>query len=282
MNSASPTSIACWKEVVTEFGPALASAIEDCSLGMDVDPRDLRKQLLLHLPRFEFSELFRDTILGDEVLRIGRKLADLQHGYHSWSNRPRIPFLDKRRVDVRPCAPNIAQEIYRRFHYIGSGRNGLVNLGAYSQDFPDIPFAIAALSEMDIAQLETTFPRLQRRSVLVLSRVFAFNWAPKNSISFLLGAVRQWVRQNSPQVRTLITYVNPNLEFTGGSYMSANWRLLVETPTQYLYLHNDYITYRTFLQLDPRMQSETKHSLYELEPLRLLSYSLKDRDDRDA
>jgi hypothetical protein len=263
-----------WKEAASHLEQMLSATVEECSIKLDVDARDLRKQMLLHLPRLEADRLFARDTLRHEAVRLGERLSSLQDGYRGWSKRPPIPALEKSKIEVRPCDPTIAQEIYRRFHYIGSCRNALIHVGLFDPLFP-FPFALAALSEMDILELKKLLPHDQRGDTLVLSRAFAFSWAPRNSISFLLGSVHAWVRENAPGVQDLITYLNPNVGFVGSSYTAANWRPLLETPAQYLYLNDNYITYRTYLALEESARSEVKRSLYELEPLRIFAYSVR-------
>jgi len=266
--------IVSWKEAASHLEQMLSEVVEESSLRLDVDARDLRKRMLLHLPRFEADRLFDRDTLKSEAIRLGERLSSLQEDYRGWSRRPPIPALEKSKIEVRPCDPAIAQEIYRRFHYIGSCRDALIHIGLFDACFP-IPFALAALSEMDILELKKLLPRDQGGDTLVLSRVFAFSWAPRNSISFLLGAVHAWVRDNASGVRDLITYLNPNLGFSGSSYAAANWRPLLETPAQYLYLNDNYISCRTYLALEEGARSGVKRSLYQLEPLRIFAYSVR-------
>jgi hypothetical protein len=267
----------CWKEAASHLEQMLSAVVEESSLKLDVDARDLRKQMLLHLPRLEADRLFDRDMLRHEAVRLGERLSSLQEGYREWSGRPLIPALEKSKIEVRPCDPTIAQEIYRRFHYIGSSRSALIHIGLFDPLFPDIPFALAALSEMDVVELKKLLPRDRGGDTLVLSRAFAFSWAPRNSISFLLGAVHAWVRENAAGVRDLITYLNPNLGFAGSSYAAANWRPLLETPAQYLYLNDNYISYRTYLALEEGARSGVTRSLYQLEPLRIYAYSVRSK-----
>ncbi|SRR5258708_2493803 len=266
---------ASWKEAASHLAQMLSTTVEECSIKLDVDARDLRKQMLLHLPRLEVDRLFGRDTLWHEAVRLGERLSSLQDGYREWSKRPAIFALEKSKIEVRPCEPTVAQEIYRRFHYIGSCRDALIHIGLFDPLFPDVPFALAALSKMDILELKKLLPRDQGGDILVLSRAFAFSWAPRNSISFLLGSVHAWVRENAPGVRDLITYLNPNVGFLGSSYTAANWWPLLETPAQYLYLNDNYITYRTYLALDESVRLEVKRSLYQLEPLRVFAYSVR-------
>jgi hypothetical protein len=264
-----------WRGEIAGLQPALRRSVEDCAESFEIDRRDIRKQVLLHLPRFGADELQSANTVENETLRLATKLYHLRKGYTDWAKRPPLQILDRRTVEARPCDGGIAQEIYQRFHYIGSCRDAVFNIGLFAQQYPDVPFAVAALSAMDISQLRALAPNYANDSALVLSRVFAFAWAPKNSISFLLGAVHAWVRRSTPEIHHLVTYLNPNLEFTGSSYYAANWHPLLRTPLRYFYLNDNYITYRTFLTLDSRTQSSVTSSCYELEPLQILCYRVR-------
>jgi hypothetical protein len=77
----------------------------------------------------------------------------------------------------------------------------------------------------------------------VVSRVFVFEGAPRNSISYLLSRVAREERHLG--VTDLLTYVNPNMMFSGSSYRASGWRQLGSEPgTTYRYLDGRYITDR--------------------------------------
>jgi len=77
----------------------------------------------------------------------------------------------------------------------------------------------------------------------VVSRIFAFDGTPKNSISYLLSRAAE--SEHAAGIEDLTTYVNPNLGFDGVSYRASGWRLLgIEPGTTYRYLDDLYITDR--------------------------------------
>ena len=84
-----------------------------------IDTGDLEKQLLLHLPRLTLDELCDIEQLRDEASRLAAKISDSQIALRSWSEKPAIPVLSRKTVEVRSLDPYLAQEIYQRFHYIG-------------------------------------------------------------------------------------------------------------------------------------------------------------------
>ena len=87
--------------------------------------------------------------------------------------------------------------------------------------------------------------RIPQEEVLDVSRVFAVESAPANSISTLLSRVRTWVRRNEPSIKLLTTAVDPNLGFTGASYRAANWKKWMTIKARpYLYEDGRYVTPR--------------------------------------
>src|SRR5207253_687620 len=101
-----------------------------------------------------------------------------------------------------------------------------------------------AVSPVDVSHLETLVSSrgVASSAASVVSRVFAFDLAPRNTLSFLLAAVQREERHFG--VTDLLTYVNPNMGFTGTSYYAANWALAAEAPHKYYYLDDRYITLR--------------------------------------
>jgi hypothetical protein len=118
----------------------------------------------------------------------------------------------------------------------------------------------------------------------VLSRVFAFDWVPSNTISFLLRRLVGRVRHANENVRVLLTYVNPNLGFTGASYRGSNWsKVAVETGTRYAYLDGDYVTDRELGRifgttdegrLRARLGERLSYSRMPLQPLSIYAYAV--------
>ena len=56
----------------------------------------------------------------------------------------------------------------------------------------------------------------------MISRVFAFDWAPRKLISDLLARTERSHLAVHEDVRILLTYLNPSMGFTGASYRAAN------------------------------------------------------------
>jgi hypothetical protein len=264
-----------WANVAQQIMPEILENARLASRARQVSERDIAKQLLLHLPRFAPDQLVVQNLISREAARLANKLETLRSGFSTWAEHPRLEHLDKSELVAQECSDNVADDVYTRFHYIGTLREAIVHLGVYVRDVPNTPMALASLSEMDITALDKYFPSsAARKTALVVSRVFAFDWAPRNSISFLLGRLAQWVLKYRPEVRVLLTHLNPNLGFNGASYLAANWSPFTEVPARYLYFGDDYITYRSFAVMPARVKATVRASVCKLEPLLVLRYQM--------
>ncbi len=80
----------------------------------------------------------------------------------------------------------------------------------------------------------------------------------------------------------LVTYINPNLAFSGASFRAANWVPLGrETGTRYAYWDRRYITDRRVEMLAPRDRAAVVYSTMRLRPLVLLCRLLDKRLRRE-
>jgi hypothetical protein len=80
----------------------------------------------------------------------------------------------------------------------------------------------------------------------------------------------------------LLTYINPNLAFTGSSLKASNWVFFgYEKGTRYAYLNKEYITDRELVRyygtanpslLQTELQDRFEVSRVNLDPLQLYAY----------
>jgi hypothetical protein len=271
------TAAGSWSGVLASLAPQIRNASRRTAFPANVSERDLYKQLLLHLPRLSWDDLVDPQYVAREAERLAEMLLRDRGGFESWADQPKVRVLDKPDATVRACEPEVAREIHERFHYIRSYHPGRVHLALYLQSHPRIPAALASISSMDIKHLDWLFASAdEKERVLVLTRLFAFDWAPRNSISYLLGQVCRWTKRNLPKVTTLLTYINPNLGFTGSSFLAANWRPFLEKPVAYSYFQDTYITHRRLSSLPASALTRVTRSLYELEALKILRYEMSE------
>lgn len=245
-----------------------------------VAPRALEIEALLHLPRLAGADGgVAWPTAAEEIARLSRRLQALAEPTAELARAPSIaPELRNLRFDA--VDEEIAATIMRRFHYLHSPRLGSLHFGSHISD--GRVAALASLSELDLPTVAASLPfSISADETLVVSRVFAFDWAPQNTISHLFGRLERVLRAERPDIRFLVTYLNPNLGFDGASYRAANWFLFAhETGTQYAYLDGDYLTDRAVDRLPEGDRQRVVYSAMPLAPLRIYGRLLSRRDRR--
>ncbi|HUS11311.1 MAG TPA: hypothetical protein VMZ30_12670 [Pyrinomonadaceae bacterium] len=252
-----------------------------------VDSSSLLKQLSLHLPRLETRQIYDKESVLREAERLAKRLQSLRAPFLN-----RIPCITQTSIslsDLHFCTvqDDIARSILDSFHYILSYREHSNHFGLRLKSSSEWPMVMVSLSQFDLKNVESALTKKngQVASALVLSRVFAFPVAPRNCFSFLMAKVREWVAENHPEIEVLVTYVNPNVGFSGASYKADNWSLIGEEHgTRYLYLDDDYKTERFFYAhfhqpanlLLSSHGSRVSASKHELKPLKIFIRRVSD------
>jgi hypothetical protein len=222
---------------VTADEPALMSLVAATASELQVPAPALRLQSLLHLPRIADPT---GWIAADAAKAETLRVAALVPRNQEWMS-PNRPTLEGLRFGLVNEAE--AQPILEHFHYLRSFRENSQHYGLYDDDSYR-PVALASTSVNDVkifVQIAEENGLTPDRSKVV-SRVFAFHNAPHNAISMLLGQVGRFERQAG--TRFLLTYVNPNVGFTGVSDRASNWTMAGEDPTAYDYVDGIYVTAR--------------------------------------
>jgi hypothetical protein len=268
------TSKPSWQQVWDLVADDVKNVCDDVTKFLPLEARDLERLLLLHLPRFAADDIRLPSTIRNEATRLLADVLLRRRDYDNWTKYPKIAEFVKGDVGVSECCDQTAQVIYERFHYIGGCRQGIIHLGLFYKSRPEIPMAVMTVSEMDIAHLRDSI-RLRPFRPLIVSRSFAFDWAPRNSLSFLTAQVRRWLRRNRPEVDILLTYVNPNIGFRGTSYAASGWWEFGNKDIIYRYFKDRYLSYRMSSGLTPEERHQTTTSQVQLVPLRILATQVK-------
>jgi hypothetical protein len=223
---------------VSPHDPVLLNHVESVAYAAHRPVRPLHLQALLQLPRIADREghvpiSMVDRILAELVEELPVKaewlIADV-------GSSPRL-------LQFHTINAETAYSITERFHYLRSPRT---DGRAYAlSTYTNRVVAMCVSSPLDVERLRTLLTLAGRRSgsARVLSRVFVFEGAPKNSISYMLSRAAE--EERNLGATDLVTYVNPNMGFAGGSYLASGWHLLGTEPgTKYRYLNDRYITDR--------------------------------------
>lgn len=220
--------------------------IKKAAAQIGADPFEVRLQLLLHLPRFR---QICPEIVFCEIEHVSGILRKRIRGYEKWLNPTFDPLESPYDTRFDEISEAEAKIIHQHFHYIGSARDNSLHFGLITQ-FTHRICALLSYSTFDLSHMYDQLPaEISPDEVIVLSRVYAFHWSPKNQISFMLGRAWRWFAENRLDVKMFITYVNPNLGFTGASYRASNWVYFgAEHGTRYAYLDGEYITDRELVR----------------------------------
>ncbi|MFC5264645.1 hypothetical protein ACFPJ1_21245 [Kribbella qitaiheensis] len=211
----------------------------------NVEPRALIVRTLLHLPRVARrdgqlrwqqikTELARCAI---ELRTDQAKVADLVP--HATFKLQELLFVE---YDER-----LAEQIFGHLHYLRSARPGSLNYALVDPRYGQ-PVSLCSVSPLEWKRVGGQITRqfdVPMSAIWDISRVYSFAVAPPNAISYLLSKVRTAIRHAAPQVELLSTAVDPNLGFTGSSYLAANWhRWMTIKPRPYLYFDRGYMSPR--------------------------------------
>jgi hypothetical protein len=234
---------------VTKPWPDLAELVREQATKFAISPRQLELQVMLQIPRLRNSGRLtrKDTI--STVEELASETSILIEPYRGLLEAPSDLEVNLRDANLEVVPEDEVRVILERFHYLRSFRPNSVGLGLRTSTSQRL-IALLTLSDFDLDRLAEVLPgQINRSRLLVVSRVYAFDWAPNNTISRLLSLGGKWVSRARPDAEALLTYVNPNLGFTGASYRAANWIFFgKEMGTRYAYVSSRYITDRALLE----------------------------------
>jgi hypothetical protein len=247
-----------------------------------IDPLTLRTQLLLHLPRLGHFPSADE--IQQETQAVSDFLEEKQRPYADWLEEPKqsIALND---LDFVSLDADIAKIYHESLHYVGSYRPGL-HFALRDRKSGRI-VCVGSIANFDLKHAEEKIVQyVDPQSVLVLSRFFAFRWAPKNVFSYFHGRLRLHLL-NEYNTKLLFSFINPNLGFNASSHRGAHWTVFArEAGTRYMYLDGRYRTMRFFVRnygmSDPAKLKEMHGSSFvvskmDLHPMELFAIPLQRR-----
>jgi hypothetical protein len=142
-------------------------------------------------------------------------------------------YCDISKLSVRPITKSVAKDIIINNHYSGLWTKVSYALGLFYISDDEHSFfsgvneqligvacygdPIGRLSGQSISEL------LDRTEVLELVRLFVFDGYGSNIESWFLGKTFDWLRQNAPNIKGLISYSDPKEGHAGTIYQATNW-----------------------------------------------------------
>ena len=251
-----------------------------------IDPLTLRSQLLLHLPQFVSGDsLPSEGIIQREIRAVSDRIEDIQRPYAQWLKQPERPIA-LGDLEFISLDADIAKIYHQCFHYIGSYRPGQ-HFAFRDRDSGRVVCA-GSVANFDLKHAEEKIaPHVDPTSVLVLSRFFAFRWAPQNAFSHFHGKLRLRLMQEF-DTKLMFSFINPNLGFNGCSHQgAAHWVPFArEVATRYMYLDRRYRPMRFFVnnygtsdatELKKKLGPSFEVSTMDLDPMLLLAIPLQRR-----
>jgi hypothetical protein len=264
-----------WSDAWGSIAGSLERIGAEVASASGVSKRDLIKEALLQLPQYSRDALSSESFLRSEMAGLAFRTNELQRGFESWIEQRKICCLKRGDFRAALVPESVAYDLHLRFHYLHSPHAG-ETVGIYHGS-KGPPAAIATISPMDVEVLRKYVPAGGSDKALLLSRVFAFDWAPPNSISYLLSQVSRWVKMNRPRAELLLTFVNPNLGFSGSSYQASNWQLVGNHAVVYRYVDGRYVSAREHCALAKakRQPLRLAFSKYEMSPLDIWAFRIR-------
>jgi hypothetical protein len=140
-------------------------------------------------------------------------------------------YCDTSKLSVRKISKSVAKDIVIKNHYSHLWTKVSYAIGLYVEDDSHQFFntsekligvacygdPIGRLSGQSITEL------LDRTEVLELVRLFVFDDYGSNIESWFLGKTFQWLRENTPHIKGLISYSDPKEGHNGTIYQATNW-----------------------------------------------------------
>jgi hypothetical protein len=210
-----------------------------------VEARSLAVRGLLQLPRVAGRDglVSERTVRGELLVAAGRLRVDAD-SVEALCPVDKVPLRELR---FELLQDGIPERILSALHYLRGPRPGSLNF-ALVDPVKRRPVTLCSVSPLDWDRvgnrIQTDFG-IPRSGMWDVCRVYSFEVAPTNAISFLLARVRKWLRQNEAGAELLVTAVDPNLGFTGASYRAANWQQWMTVRARpYLYHQGQYVSPR--------------------------------------
>jgi len=142
-------------------------------------------------------------------------------------------YCDTSKLSIRAINKSVAKDIIINNHYSGLWTKVSYAIGLFTSDVEEHPFfsgvedkligvacygdPIGRLSGQSISEM------LDRTEVLELVRLFVFDGYGSNIESWFLGKTFDWLRENIPQIKGLISYSDPKEGHAGTIYQATNW-----------------------------------------------------------
>lgn len=142
-------------------------------------------------------------------------------------------YCDTSKLIVRAVNKSVAKDIIVNNHYSGIWTKVSYALGLFYQSADEHRFFSGVNEKLiGVACYGDPIGRntgasisdmLERDTVLELTRLFVFDGYGSNIESWFVGQTFQWLRENTPKIKALISYSDPKVGHKGTIYQATNW-----------------------------------------------------------
>ncbi len=133
---------------------------------------------------------------------------------------PEMPTFDLSRVSVKAINYQTASRIVDNFHYAQRTPSIVVAFGMYVDD------VLAGVITYGLPPNRNALGFCGEEYIdngLELNRLFVFDWAGRNSESWLIGQSFALLEKNYPKYFLLVSYADPTHDHLGIIYQATNW-----------------------------------------------------------
>lgn len=199
--------------------------------------------------------------------------------------------LSKYHFDLVPA--DLTGRLHRVCHYLGGPRADGLNLGLWPNRASEWPVCVVSFVSFDLDHIAPYLPfGISPEQVMILARQVTLGSIPENAWSYTLRRAAAWIRESRPEIRMLLTYVDPNLGFNGATYRAANWALFgTEAKGRYVFVDGEHCTNRELIRqygtaryddLETVLGERISRTTCALQPLNIYVFFTRRRDRRQA
>ena len=133
---------------------------------------------------------------------------------------PSMPEFDLSRCYTKPINYETAGRIVLDYHYAHRVPSIVVSIGMYVDD---ILAGVITYGIPPVPNVQRLCGEEYRKNTLELNRLFIFDWAGRNSESWLIGQSFKWLREQYKQYFILVSYADNGHGHYGYVYQATNW-----------------------------------------------------------
>jgi hypothetical protein len=162
--------------------------------------------------------------------------------------------FDVSRVELRPITNDTARNIIVKYHYTHSWPVAIICLGLYIDNKLN---GVVVYGHSATPRMENSLPSA---NYLELQRLFSFDWAGRNTESYMISQSIKYIKKYHSNIECLVSFADPNVNHNGTIYQASNWLYcgLSDTTGGYQYLFDGQWQHArsTVAKFGTRMHSE--------------------------